>query len=130
MTKTQPTFADQLKAKAEEYQVERRLTEFADQADVYLRKAVAKAGELAHDNRDKVEDLLDKGAAAVDSKTHGKYSSQVAKVKSTVATGVSKLAEQRPSATPEEPKATGYAGDGTSAVPPTSATDAPSTPAE
>ena len=44
-----------LEAKARELELEKKLETFADQADHYLREAAVKAGDYAHDNRDRVE---------------------------------------------------------------------------
>jgi len=86
-----------LEAKARELELEKKLEAFADQADHYLREAAVKAGDYAHDNRERVEETLEKAGAKVDEKTDGKYSRYVEKLKTGVLVGVDWVAEQRES---------------------------------
>ena len=90
-----------LEAKAKEMELDKKLTTFADQADHYLQRVATKAGELARDNRERIDDQLARAGDAVDGKTEGKYSSYVGKVRTGVMTGVDWVADQRPAtATP------------------------------
>ena len=86
-----------LEAKARELELEKKLEAFADQADHYLREAAVKAGDYAHDNRDRVEEALDRAGSKVAEKTEGKYSRYVDKLKTGVLVGVDWVAEQRES---------------------------------
>lgn len=87
-----------LEAKARELELEKKLEKFADRADHYLREAAVKAGDYAHDNRDRVEGALDRAGSKVDEKTDGKYHRTFEKVKTGVLVGVDWVAEQRESA--------------------------------
>jgi len=84
-----------LEAKAREMDLEAKLTTFADQADHYLQLAATKAGELAHDNRERIDDQLTRAGAAVDGRTDGKYASYVGKLHVGVMSGVDWVADQR-----------------------------------
>jgi ElaB/YqjD/DUF883 family membrane-anchored ribosome-binding protein len=86
-----------LEAKARELELEKKLEAFADQADHYLREAAVKAGDYAHDNRDRVEEALDRAGSKVAEKTEGKYTRYVDKLKTGVLVGVDWVAEQRES---------------------------------
>jgi len=87
---------EQLKAKLDELEIERHLSEAAAQAEDLARTVIGKAGEVVHTNSDKITAFLDKAGASIDEKTDGKYADQVAKVRGYVDTGVSKIAERRP----------------------------------
>ena len=112
-----------LEAKARELELEKKLEAFADQADHYLREAAVKAGDYAHDNRDRVEEALDQAGSKVDEKTDGKYSRYVDKLKTGVLVGVDWVAEQRESSsTPSWAQGTRWgsepgAGDTRTAMP-------------
>ena len=84
-----------LEARAREMDLEAKLTTFADQADHYLQLAATKAGELAHDNRERIDDQLTRAGAAVDGRTDGKYASYVGKLHVGVMSGVDWVADQR-----------------------------------
>ena len=90
------TITETLKAKLDELDLDRRLDELTRATEDAVKKAVAHAGDLAHDNREKVSALLDKASAVIDEKTDGKYRDQVTKVRTQVETGVDKLAAKRP----------------------------------
>ncbi len=91
-----PTITDTLKAKLDEFQVERRIDELTVATEKAVKRAIEHAGELAHDNRDKVATLLDKAGTAIDQRTEGKYHDTVGKVRAQVVSGVDKLATKRP----------------------------------
>ena len=86
-----------LEAKARELELEKKLEAFAEKADHYLREAAVKAGDYAHDNRDRVEGALASAGSKVDEKTDGKYHRTVEKLKTGVLGGVDWVAEQRDS---------------------------------
>ncbi len=91
------TFMDKLKGKAEELDLQGKADRLADAATTAAQQAREKAGEVADENRDKVERVLDKAGAAIDGRTEGKYAIKVATAKQQVSKGVDKLAAQRPS---------------------------------
>ena len=114
-----------LEAKARELELEKKLEKFADRADHYLREAAVKAGDYAHDNRDRVEGALDRAGSKVDEKTDGKYHRTFEKVKTGVLVGVDWVAEQRESsATPTWAEGTRWGSESDDAATP-SASSAP-----
>lgn len=108
-----------LEAKAREMDLESKLTTFADQADHYLQLAATRAGELAHDNRERIDDQLTKAGAAVDGRTDGKYASYVGKLHVGVMSGVDWVADQRTTPTSATPGATASEPTDTAAGPAT-----------
>ena len=99
------TFMDKLKSKAEELDLQGKADRLVDAAIRAAQQSREKIGELADENCDNVERVLDKAGAAIDERTEGKYADKVAKAKDTVAGSVDKLAEQRPGG-PTPPGAT------------------------
>ncbi len=95
---TQPTGHKTFSERIDDLDLPRRLNELADVATKTFHSARGVAGDLAHDNRDKVDGLLAKAESAIDQRTDGKYHDTVVKVRSSLATGVDKLAAQRPGA--------------------------------
>ena len=91
------SFADNIKAKIKDVDVEKQLTELVDEGEKLVNDAVTKAGEVAHDKRDDVEGWLDKATGAINDKTEGKYADQVSKVRDTLLGGLDKLAQRRTS---------------------------------
>lgn len=100
---------DQIKAKAEELDLQGKFEDLSEKAKHGLAEAKSKAGTVAHESKDKVEGLLEKAGSTIDEKTDGKYADKVAKVKSKTTELVDKVASNRPDAdtppsSPEEPK--------------------------
>jgi uncharacterized protein YjbJ (UPF0337 family) len=73
-------------------------------------QAKEKAGDLAVDNRARVEGALDKAGAKIDEKTEGKYADKIAKAKSQVTKGVDKIAEGSSRTSGTGPASTGGTG--------------------
>ncbi len=98
-----PSFADQVKALLDEYDVERRLGEIADQADQLVRQGLAVAGEFAHEHREDVGRWFDRAADAVNGRTEGRHATTLEEVRGVLDRGVERIAEQRPNdtATPD-----------------------------
>ncbi len=70
-------------------------SKFEEQAEAVLNAAIetfgrarVRAGELAHENRAKIDEALEKAGQVVDEKTGGKYHDAVEKVKAQAAKGV------------------------------------------
>ena len=97
------SFADSIKAKIKDVDVEKQLTGLVDEGEKLVKDAVTKAGDVAHDKRDDVEGWLTKAQEAVNEKTDGKYADQVTKVRDTLMSGLEKLAQRR---TPDAPAQT------------------------
>lgn len=93
---TDKPLTESLKAKLDDLQLERRITEITTQAEDLVVRGLAKAGEAAHDHRDQIGGLLDKAGQAVDQRTDGRYADKVSRVRSQVERGVDRLAERRP----------------------------------
>lgn len=87
------SFLDKLKQKADEMGLKEKAEHVADEAKKMAEQAKEKAGDLAAENKEKVESAFDKAAAKIDEKTEGKYSDKLAKAKEQVSKGVDKIAE-------------------------------------
>ena len=83
-----PTITETLKTKLDELKLERRIDELTVATEKVVKRAIEHAGELAHDNRDKVATLLDKAGTAIDQRTEGKYHDTVGKVRAQVVTSI------------------------------------------
>lgn len=97
-----PPLADQIRAKMDEYEVDRHLSEIATTLENAVRQGVAKAGELAHDHRGDIERLIDKAASAVDRRTDGKHADKIQQVRGSLERGVEKIAERRADEAPDD----------------------------
>jgi len=91
------TFMDKLKSKAEELDLQGKADRLVDAAIRAAQQSREKIGELADENRDNVERVLDKAGAAIDERTEGKYAVKITRAKQRVSKGVDKLTAQRPS---------------------------------
>lgn len=98
-----PPLGEGLRAKLEDYEVDRRLNELASTLEHAVRQGVAKAGELAHEHKGDIERLFDKAAGAVDRRTDGKHADKISQVRGSLERGVDRIAEHRPGGTPDEP---------------------------
>ena len=98
-----PPLADQIRAKMDEYEVDRHLNDLASTLEQAVRTGMAKAGEFAHEHKGDLERLFDKAADAVDRRTDGKHADTIQQVRGSLERGVDKIADQRTDATPDEP---------------------------
>jgi RNA-splicing ligase RtcB len=96
-----PPLADQIKAKMDEYEVDRHLEDIAATLEHAVRTGLSMAGEFAHEHRDDIERLIDKAASAVDRHTDGRHADKVQQVRGSLGRGVEKLADQREDGTPD-----------------------------
>lgn len=87
---------DNLKQKLDELEIERHVTEAAAEIERTVVEVVQKAGSLTHERRGDIEGWLDKATQAINERTDGRYADQVSGVRSTIESGVGKLADQRP----------------------------------
>jgi F0F1-type ATP synthase membrane subunit b/b' len=90
--------SETIKAKLEEYEVERRLDELGTQAEHLVDQGRARAAELARDHRDEISRLVDRAADAVARRTDERHASWIDRVREHVERGVDKVAEQSPDA--------------------------------
>jgi RNA-splicing ligase RtcB len=98
-----PPLAETIRAKLEEYEVERHLEELASTIEGAVRQGVSKVGELAHEHKDDLGRWSDKAADAVDRRTDGKHADRISQVRGSLERGVDKIADQRHGDTPEAP---------------------------
>jgi HEPN domain-containing protein len=89
------TITDTIKNIVDELEIERRITEIAEQAEKALLVALTKAGDYVHEHSSDIEGMLDKASTAIDERTDGKFADTLDKVKDQVNLGVTKLAEKR-----------------------------------
>jgi RNA-splicing ligase RtcB len=110
-----PPLADQIRAKMDEYEVDRHLNELATTLENAVRTGISKAGEFAHEHKGDIERLFDKAASAVDRHTDGRHADKIQQVRGSLGRGVDRIADHREDGTPEDgPDETG----GSSDVPP------------
>ena len=100
---SRPPLADQIKAKMDEYEVDRHLNDIATTIEGAVRQGVAKAGEFAHEHKGDLERLFDKAADVVDRRTEGKHAERIQQVRGSLERGVDKIADQREGGTPDDP---------------------------
>jgi RNA-splicing ligase RtcB len=97
-----PPLAETIRAKMEEYEVDRRLNQIASTLEDAVRGGVAKAGALAHEHRGDIDRLLDKAVSAVDRRTEGKHADKLQQVRGSLERGVDRIAEQRDAGAPDD----------------------------
>jgi RNA-splicing ligase RtcB len=98
-----PPLGESLRAKMDEYELDRHLKELASSLEHAVRQGVAKAGELAHEHQGDIDRLLEKAASAVDRRTDGKHAERISQVRGSLERGVEKIADQRSGGTPDGP---------------------------
>ncbi len=97
--------ADKLKQKIDELDIDRHVNEFAIQLEGLFTTAREQVATLAAERGDEVERLLAKVSTTIDERTQGRFAPQVERVRDTVSTGVTRLAEHRPDAPSPTPAA-------------------------
>jgi hypothetical protein len=95
--------ADKIKQTIDELELDKHANELVIQVESAFTTVREKVGTLAAERGGDVEAFLDKASAAIGERTEGRYSSHVDKVRETVSTAVTRLAEYRPSSTPVTP---------------------------
>ena len=95
--------ADKIKQTIDELELDKHANELVIQVESALTTVREKVGTLAAERGGDVEAFLDKASAAIGERTEGRYTSHVDKVRETVSTAVTRLAEYRPSSTPVTP---------------------------
>jgi RNA-splicing ligase RtcB len=93
---SKPPISETIRAKLEEYEVERRIDELAQQTEQLVEQGRARAGALAREHRDDIARFLDKAADAVDRRTDGRHASRIGQVRLQLERGVDRLADQDP----------------------------------
>jgi hypothetical protein len=97
-----PPLAETIRAKMEEYEVDRHLDEIAATLENAVRTGIAKAGALAHEHRGDIDRLIDKAVSAVDRRTDGKHADKIQQARGTLERGVDRIAEQRDAGSPAD----------------------------
>jgi hypothetical protein len=97
-----PPFADQLRAKMDEYGIDRHLEELATTLEGAVRQGLQLAGDFAHEHRGDLERLFEKVASVVDTRTEGRHADTIQHVRGSLERGVDKIAEQRNDGPPED----------------------------
>jgi hypothetical protein len=90
-----PPLADSIRAKLDEYEVERHLSDIAQTVESAVHHGMAKAGDLVHEHRGDIDRLLDKAAGVVDRHTDGRHADKITQVRGSLERGVDRIAEQR-----------------------------------
>jgi hypothetical protein len=90
---SKPPISETIKAKLEEYDVERHVTALAAQAEQLLEQGRARAAQLAREHRDDLDRLLDRAADAVDRRTERRHAPRISQVRHQIGRGVDRLAE-------------------------------------
>ena len=83
-----------LKQKIDELDLDRRADELVEQAQQALATARERAGSLADEHGDEVRTWIDRAATTIDSRTDGRWSEQVGRVREQLSTGIERLAER------------------------------------
>jgi hypothetical protein len=83
-----------LKQKIDELDLDRRVNEAVEQAEVLLVRALDSAGDYAREHRDDVDQLLGRISDKIDDRTAGRYADQVSRVREQIVQGVERLAER------------------------------------
>lgn len=93
---TSSNIADKLKQTIDELEIDRHVNDLVIQVETAFTTARDKVATLAAERGDEVERFLDKVSTSIDERTEGRFAPQVGKVRETVSTGVTRLAEYRP----------------------------------
>jgi RNA-splicing ligase RtcB len=91
----QPPLTETIRAKLDEYDVERHLEELAATLETAVRQGVEAVATLAHDHRDDIGGFLSRTAAALDRRTEGRHAATIEQVRGQLERGVERIAEQR-----------------------------------
>lgn len=92
--------ADKLKQTIDDLEIDRHVNDLVIQLETAFTTARDKVATLAAEHGDDVERFLDKVSTTIDERTEGRFAPQVGKVRETVSTGVTRLADHRPSPAP------------------------------
>lgn len=84
-----------LKQKIDELDLDKRLNDLTEQAEVAINRALDSASDYARDHRTDLERWLDRASETVEQRTGGRYSDRVTRVRDTLAEGVDRLAARR-----------------------------------
>jgi hypothetical protein len=94
---------DRLRAKLDEYDVERHLNDLATTVEGVVRDGMSRAGGLVHEHKDDIGGWIDRAAGVVDRRTEGKHADKISQVRGSLERGVDKIADQRHGGPPDSP---------------------------
>jgi len=86
---------EKLKQMIDEFDLDRRVNELAEQAEVWATRAIETAAEFTHEHRDDVDRALDRISTKLVEGTDGKYADQIDKVRGHVEHGLTRFADRR-----------------------------------
>jgi len=89
-----------IKAKADELGLQEKAEHLLDEAGKAAAQARDKAGQLAHDNRERIDSALEKVTEKVDDVTGHKLAGPLEKIKETAAKGVDFVEKHGPAGGP------------------------------
>ena len=96
-----PPLADQIRAKMDEYEVDRHLNELATTLEGAIKQGLQVAGDFAHEHRGDLDRFFEKVSSAIDTRTEGRHADTIQQVRGSIERGVDKIAEQRDGGAPD-----------------------------
>jgi hypothetical protein len=93
---SKPPLTDRLRARLEEHGVDERVGEIVSQTEDAVGRGVARAGELTHEHRDRIDGVLDRASGRLDLRTDGRYADQISRARTRLDRRVDRLVERRP----------------------------------
>ncbi len=94
MSEREQNINDQIKAKIDELDLDTKITQVKEQAEKAFHQVKEQAGTFLAENREKVDEIIEKATTVIDEKTEGKYHDKVSKAKASFASGLDKLAAE------------------------------------
>jgi hypothetical protein len=98
-----PPFGERIKARLEELDVEGHLGEIVGQAGEAVTRGVARAGELAHQHRERIDGVLDRASGRLDVRTDGRFADTISRARTGLDRGVDRIEQYRPDDGPDAP---------------------------
>jgi hypothetical protein len=90
-----PPFAQTIRAKLEELEVEDRIEEVVSEVGELFSHGVTRAGTLVHEHRVDIDTFIDKAAEALDRGLDHRFTSRIDDVRVRLEQGVDRIAEHR-----------------------------------
>jgi hypothetical protein len=89
-------FGETLRAKLDEYEVERHLEELVAEVESVVRRGMEAVGAFAQEHRHDIDDFLSRAADTLDRRTDGRHAETIQGVRGQLERGVQRIAGQRP----------------------------------